>query len=117
MARSTNKGIIEGDFILFETEYKKELGLVKSTDERGCYVWYHMGGTCAKTPYVLIRKLDTYEVLKLRFDNEYAKGSLFERQLNLNDKKNDVNDLIDERHVRDSIKQLLEKHKVMKGGK
>lgn len=97
-----------GELVVFQTQHKKELGLVKRTaDENNSFVWYHMGGTCAQTPNVLIRQISMNEVLLTTFDNEYAKASLLERQLCLIDNRCDVDDLIDDRNIRQSVIETI----------
>lgn len=103
---------ITGNFVVYRM--KNELGLIKSVKDNGCFVYYHMGGTLAFTSFDLISPISTYSVLKTKFTNEYAKASLFERQACMQDDRNDVDDLIDERHIRISVKRLIDKNKFEK---
>lgn len=115
MIHLTDKDFRVGEFIVYENEVKYELGLVKSLHGTFVNVWFGIGGTAISTPLALIEPISMYEILKTRFTNEYAKGSLIERQLNLLDKRNDPDDLIDERHIRTGIRKMIEKHNVMLG--
>lgn len=101
----------EGELVVYETEYKMEVGLVKRCNESGCFVWYHLGGTTAHTPFILIKPIELHKMLKTKFDNDYVKSSLLERQLSMKDGRCDVTDLIDERHVRNEVKALVQKIK------
>ena len=53
-----------GDVVLYKRPDSEhyELGIVKSVDSRGAFVWYHMGDTAAKTNFADLR----------RISNEYA---------------------------------------------
>ena len=101
----------EGELVVYQNEVKKEIGLVKRVTEHGCFVWYHLGGTTALTPFYVLKSIELYQMLKMTFDNDYVKSSLLERQLSMEDGRCDVTDLIDEHHVRNEVKALIKKIK------
>ena len=54
-----------GDFVLYirnpgDQDSDIELGVVKRVTETGCYVAYHLGDTCAHTPFQHLRLLKNY---------------------------------------------------------
>ena len=63
-----------GDFVLYfrkpgDRDSDIELGVVKRVTEHGCYVAYHLGDTCAMTPFQHLRPLK----------NDYAVKGLLTR--------------------------------------
>lgn len=94
-----------GQFVRYKM--KNELGLIGEVNESGARVWYHLGGTRSMSPLDIIEPLTINEVFELTFSNEYAKASLIERQLRLNE-GSDVSDLIDERHIRREVFMSLQ---------
>lgn len=92
-----------GDFVRYLP--KNELGLVGRVDEGGAFVWYHTGGTRAHTGFDMMEPICALTAIESRFNNEYAKASLFERQARLKEGK-DVTDLIDDKGIRESISHL-----------
>ncbi len=81
---------------------KNEIGLIGATSDIGAYCWYHIGGTRALTGFDLIAPISSEEAMESRFNNEYAKASLFERQARIFSGE-DVSDLIDRDDIRESI--------------
>lgn len=92
--------IKEGSFVVYTM--KNELGLVKRITDDGCFVWYHMGGTAAKSPFHIIEPIYPHQVLQNTFSNEYAKKSLIERRLRMLT-GGDVSDLIDDDDIRRNL--------------
>lgn len=100
-------GIDEGGFVRYLP--KNEIGLVGKMSECGtkAYCWFHTGGTRALTPFDILEPISNDEALCHRFNNEYAKASLFERQARLSE-GGDVTDLIDRDGIRESIYSVFE---------
>ena len=104
--------ITSGSLVVYTA--KNEIGLVKRVTNKGAFVWYHMGGTASMTTFDIMEPISTFEALKRTFSNEYAKASLFERRIRLNDENGDVDDLIDERHIRESVNKIISRHSMLK---
>ena len=83
---------------------KNELGLIKRCDDTGCFVWYHTGGTAAKTHY---RDMELTDVSSNEYSSEYAVPSLFERYIRQQADR-DVSDLIDSDDISDETKEYME---------
>lgn len=47
----------EGEIIIYQNGDSFELGKIKRLCEDGAFVWYHEGGTAAKTPYDCMHKI------------------------------------------------------------
>lgn len=104
MKHATNKQILPGGFVRYKM--KNELGLVGEMKFNGARCWYHSGGTRAMTPYDLIEPITLEEVLENTFSNEYAKASLIERSLRVQE-GGDTSDLIDDPEIRPEVRQLI----------
>ena len=91
----------KGDFV----EYKgKELGVVKSQPSpNSVRAYYSLGGTTALTSIYDIKKVSTERAKNKIYKNERVKESLFERRHRLLKGDGDVDDLIDERHIRPNV--------------
>ena len=99
------KGYHIGAFVRYTC--KNELGLIGLIQKDFARCWFHMGGTRSGAPYDIIEPLALEEVLKEKFENEYAKASLIERFYRLHE-GGDVTDLIDRDDIRQSVHDLLE---------
>lgn len=93
-----------GTFVRYKM--KNQLGLVGEVTERGARVWYHMGGTRALSPIEIIEAIPVTEAVYCKFENEYAKPSLFERRERLLN-GGDTSDLIDYPDIRRSIQEMF----------
>lgn len=46
-----------GDYIIYQNGNCFEIGKIKRVTDDGAFVWYHNGGTAAKTPFDCMHKL------------------------------------------------------------
>ena len=97
------KNFKEGTFVRYTM--KDELGLIKRVTEDGCFVWYHMGGTAAKSPFHIIEPLTVRDIMHGLFSNEYAVPSLLERYIRFHT-EGDTSDLIDDGDIRFNVLNL-----------
>ena len=87
---------------------KNELGVVKRCDDNGCFIFYHTGGTAAKTKY---EDFEITDINRHNYSNEYAIGSLLERSVRIK-YGGDYSDLIDDEGTRTSVRfKLSERNK------
>lgn len=101
--------MVPGSFVRYTI--KNELGLIGEIRFNGARCWYHTGGTRSMSPYEIIEPITLEELLSETFSNEYAKASLIERSLRIQE-GGDVSDLIDDAEIRTEVRQLLQQ----KGG-
>ena len=101
-----------GEIVLYRV--KNQIGLIgEILTERhpGAPVklrcWWHMGGGRSLIDSKEVDKIKFGKILTTTFENEYAKGSLFERQLRLYEGDGPTDDLIDEKDFSPFIKELL----------
>ena len=102
------KHLLPGTFVRYTI--KNELGLIGEIRFNGARCWQHNVGTRSMSPYELIEPFTLEEVLSETFSNEYAKASLIERSLRIQE-GGDVSDLIDDRTIRDEVKYQVQQGK------
>ena len=94
----------EGTFVYYGLQ--NELGLIKRIVDDRCFVWYHMGGTCARTPFSIIEPITVNDIMNSPdFSNEYAVPSLLERYIRFHT-EGDTSDLIDGGDIRPNVLHL-----------
>lgn len=100
-----------GDFVLHKI--KNEVGLVSSGRGSRFRVWWDASGNRVKTQGGRMELLSLEKVLSTRFNNEYAKASLIERQFRLDEDRLD-DCLIEENDIRHKVKEMIDssKHKL-----